>query len=45
VVSYDKNPIGKGSPGPVFMKLASLLWRDMTENREALTEIEWEEGE
>jgi branched-subunit amino acid aminotransferase/4-amino-4-deoxychorismate lyase len=45
VVSYDKNPIGKGSPGPVFKKLASLLWRDMTENGGALTEIEWEEGE
>ena len=44
VVSYDNNTIGKGVPGPVYKKLASLLWRDMTENDEALTEIDWEEG-
>jgi branched-chain amino acid aminotransferase len=44
VVTYDEHTIGAGSPGLVFKRLASLLWRDMTENDEALTEIDWEEG-
>ena len=43
VVSYDNNMIGTGLPGSVFKKLSGLLWNDMTENREVLTEIEWDE--
>jgi branched-chain amino acid aminotransferase len=42
VVSYDGRRIGQGSPGPVYCKLSSLLWEDMTQNQELLTEIEWE---
>jgi branched-subunit amino acid aminotransferase/4-amino-4-deoxychorismate lyase len=45
VVSYDGKAIGKGSPGPVYSELASLLWKDMTENRQVLTEIAWESRE
>jgi branched-chain amino acid aminotransferase len=42
VVSYDDRTIGNGSPGPVYSELASLLWKDMSENQEMLTEIAWE---
>lgn len=45
VVSYDGRTIGNGSPGPVYSELALLLWKDMTENREVLTEIDWESVE
>ena len=41
VVNYDKRRIGSGSPGPVYSRLSSLLWEDMTQNRELLTEIDW----
>jgi branched-chain amino acid aminotransferase len=41
VVSLDGRPIGKGSPGPVSSSLSSLLWKDMTENKDLLTDIEW----
>lgn len=44
VVSYDGRTIGIGSPGPVYSGLASLLWKDMTENQEMLTGIDWEAG-
>ena len=42
VVSYDGRRIGIGSPGSVYARLSSLLWEDMTQNRELLTEIEWD---
>ena len=42
VVSYDGKRIGKGVPGHVYTKLSSLLWGDMTQNRELLTELDWE---
>jgi len=42
VVSFDGSRIGNGSPGPVYSRLSSLLWEDMTENENLLTEIEWE---
>ncbi|MDY6881740.1 MAG: aminotransferase class IV [Thermodesulfobacteriota bacterium] len=42
VVSYDKRCIGEGVPGPVYSKLSSLLWKDMTENKEFLTPIDWD---
>ncbi len=42
VVRYDDRPIGSGSPGPVYSRLSSLLWEDMTQNQELLTEIDWE---
>lgn len=41
VISFDDNRIGNGSPGPVYSRLSSLLWEDMTENDNLLTEIEW----
>jgi len=44
VVSYDGKRIGEGSPGPVYSRLSTLLWEDMTQNRELLTEIDWEPG-
>jgi branched-chain amino acid aminotransferase len=44
VVSFDGKTIGKGTPGPVYSRLAHLLWRDMTENGHLLTEVNWESG-
>lgn len=41
VTSFDGRRIGDGVPGPIYRKLSSLLWRDMTENGDLLTEIEW----
>lgn len=40
VVKFDSRPIGKGSPGPVCKRLSELLWKDMTENKDQLTEVE-----
>lgn len=42
VVSFDGKVIGNGSPGPVHSKLLNLLWKDMTENKDLLTDIAWE---
>lgn len=42
VVRYDDRIIGDGLPGPICMKLSDLLWRDMTENHNLLTEVPWE---
>jgi branched-chain amino acid aminotransferase len=42
VVSYDGCPIGDGNPGPVYSRLASILWEDMTRNRALLDEVDWE---
>lgn len=42
VISYDGNRIGDGCPGPVYSRLSKLLWEDMTENFELLTEIDWD---
>jgi branched-chain amino acid aminotransferase len=42
VVKYDGRRIGNGSPGPVYHRLSSLMWKDMTENRELLTDVNWE---
>ncbi len=42
VVLFDGRCIGRGSPGPVYSKLSHILWKDMTENLDLLTEIEWE---
>lgn len=41
VVNYDGMTIGSGSPGPVYSEMARLLWKDMTENKEILTGIDW----
>jgi len=40
VIKFDNRPIGGGSPGSICKKLSELLWKDMTENRDQLTEIE-----
>ena len=42
VISFDGSHIGNGSPGPVYSRLSSLLWEDMTQNENLLTKIEWE---
>jgi len=44
VITYDGKRIGEGCPGPVYSRLSDLLWEDMTENRELLTEIDWEQA-
>jgi len=41
VVTYDGKRVGKGTPGRVFRELTQLLMKDMTENHELLTEIDW----
>lgn len=38
VVTFDGKAIGKGVPGPVHSRLSALLWKDMTENDELLTD-------
>jgi branched-subunit amino acid aminotransferase/4-amino-4-deoxychorismate lyase len=42
VVSLDGRTIGKGVPGPVYMELSSLLWKDMHENKDLLTSLDWD---
>jgi branched-subunit amino acid aminotransferase/4-amino-4-deoxychorismate lyase len=42
VVLYDGRRIGDGSPGPVYRRLSSLLWEDMTRNEALLTQIDWD---
>lgn len=42
VVSFDGKTIGDGAPGPVYLKLSSLLWKDMRENKDLLTSLDWE---
>jgi len=41
VVNYDGKTIGHGFPGPVYSKLSSLLWEDMTKNNKVLTPVDW----
>jgi len=41
VVGYDGRRIGRGFPGAVYARLSALLWEDMTQNRDLLTEIDW----
>lgn len=41
VVRFDGKVIGKGVPGPVYLELSQLLWNDMTENTDLLTEVGW----
>jgi len=42
VVSFDGKTVGDGAPGPVYLKLSSLLWKDMCENKDLLTSLDWE---
>jgi branched-chain amino acid aminotransferase len=42
VVRFDGKTIGDGRPGPISSALSELLWKDMTENGEMLTELDWE---
>lgn len=37
VVRYDGKQVGKGVPGPIFSKLSSFLWEDLTHNKMVLT--------
>ncbi len=39
VVQYDGRKIGTGKPGPIFMRIASLLEKDMLYNEEILTDV------
>jgi len=45
VVTYDRKRIGQGKPGRAYVRLSELLWKDMTENRDLLTRIDWEPGD
>ncbi|MFP3929153.1 MAG: aminotransferase class IV [Desulfobacteraceae bacterium] len=45
VVKFDGRTIGEGRPGPVAAGLLELLSKDMRENREYLTELDWKDGE
>ncbi len=45
VVSFDGRRIGHGFPGPVYSRLSSLFWRQMTENQNLLTQIDWDAKE
>ncbi|UCB48785.1 MAG: aminotransferase class IV [Deltaproteobacteria bacterium] len=42
VVIFDGRTVGEGAPGPVYLKLSSLLWKDMRENKDLLTRLDWE---
>ncbi len=42
VVRYDGRPIGGGVPGPVYPGLLSLLRKDLAENEDLLTKLDWE---
>ena len=42
VVIFDGRTIGDGEPGPVYLELSSLLWKDMHENQDLLTRLDWE---
>jgi branched-subunit amino acid aminotransferase/4-amino-4-deoxychorismate lyase len=42
VINFNGKIIGDGAPGPIYSKLSYLLWKDMHENKDLLTEIEWE---
>jgi branched-subunit amino acid aminotransferase/4-amino-4-deoxychorismate lyase len=41
VVRFDGRPVGDGRPGPVSSELSRLLWKDMTENVDMLTDLDW----
>lgn len=41
VVNFNGKVIGRGTPGSVYWKLSHLLWNDMNENNDLLTEIKW----
>lgn len=41
VTIFDGRRVGEGIPGPVYWRLSRLLWKDMTENQDLLTSIEW----
>jgi branched-subunit amino acid aminotransferase/4-amino-4-deoxychorismate lyase len=43
VVNYDGKSIGGGVPGPVYPRLLFLLRKDMTENQDLLTKLDWGE--
>ena len=39
VTTFDGKPIGRSIPGPIYLRLSSLLWEDMTGNKDLLTEV------
>jgi len=42
VTKFDGRRIGNGLPGPVFSKLSALMEKDVGENPDLLTELDWE---
>jgi len=42
VVAYDGRRIGEEVPGPIYARLTTLLWEDMTNNDALLTRIDWD---
>jgi branched-chain amino acid aminotransferase len=41
VTTYDGKPIGTGDPGPVFSRLSGLMEREIRENEDLLTTLDW----
>jgi branched-chain amino acid aminotransferase len=41
VVRFDGKPVGNGKPGPITSELCRLLGKDMIENHELLTDLDW----
>jgi len=44
VTKYDGKKIGTGLPGPVFSKLSELMEKDIRENENLLTNLDWGRG-
>jgi branched-subunit amino acid aminotransferase/4-amino-4-deoxychorismate lyase len=42
VTRFNGRPVGAGTPGPVAAQLRDLLHEDMAENKELLTELNWD---
>jgi hypothetical protein len=42
VTNYDGRRIGNGLPGPVFSKLSALMEKDIRENKDLLTALDWQ---
>jgi branched-subunit amino acid aminotransferase/4-amino-4-deoxychorismate lyase len=39
LINFDGAVIGTGLPGPVYSQLSTLLWNDMTANKDLLTDV------
>jgi branched-subunit amino acid aminotransferase/4-amino-4-deoxychorismate lyase len=39
LINFDSKVLGSGQPGPVYSQLSTLLWNDMTANKDLLTDV------